>query len=74
MRHQTTLLKAVASFIRVSVGHGDAGRKLQALLAGLAGIAIVGRKHDGYVAEGAPPFQHDGHGVEGFIVNPSAMQ
>ena len=27
MRHQTTLLKAVASFIRASVGHGDAGRK-----------------------------------------------
>lgn len=44
--------------------------ELQALVAGLAGIAIVGRKPNGYVAEGAPPFQHKGHWVEGFIVNP----
>ena len=48
--------------------------QLQALVAGLAGIAIVGQKHDGYVAEGASPFQHDGHWVEGFIVNPTAIQ
>ena len=48
--------------------------ELQALVAGLAGIAIVGQKHDDYVAEGASPFQHDGHWVEGFIVNPTAIQ
>jgi hypothetical protein len=48
--------------------------ELQAFVAGLAGIAIVGRKHDGYVAEGASPFQHDGHLVEGFIVNPMPIQ
>jgi hypothetical protein len=48
--------------------------QLQALVAGLAGIAIVGRKHEGYVAEAASPFQHDGHWVEGFIVNPTAIQ
>ena len=31
--------------------------ELQAFVAGLAGIAIVGRKHDGYVAEGTSPFE-----------------
>jgi len=25
---------------------------------------------DSYVAEGVPPFQHEGHWVEGFTVNP----
>jgi hypothetical protein len=44
--------------------------ELQAFVAGIAGIAIVERKDDGYIAEGAPPFQHDGHWVEGLIVNP----
>lgn len=48
--------------------------ELQALVAGLGGIAILGRKHDGYVAEGVPPFQHEGHWVEGFIVNPMPIQ
>jgi hypothetical protein len=44
--------------------------ELQALVAGLAGIAILTRNRDGYVAEGVPPFQRDEHWVEGFIVNP----
>jgi hypothetical protein len=44
--------------------------ELQALVAGLAGIAIVARKRAGYIAEGIPPFQREGHWVEGFIVNP----
>jgi len=48
--------------------------ELQAFVAGLAGIAIVGQKDNGYVAEGAPPFQHEGHWVEGLIVNPTLTQ
>jgi hypothetical protein len=44
--------------------------ELQAFVVGLAGIAILGRRSTGYVAEGVPPFQHEGHWVEGLIVNP----
>lgn len=46
--------------------------ELQALVAGLGGIAVLAQDHDGYVAEGAPPFEHKGVWVEGFIVNPKA--
>jgi hypothetical protein len=44
--------------------------ELQALVSGLAGVAISGRNPDGYLAEGSAPFQIEGSWVEGFIVNP----
>lgn len=43
---------------------------LQALVAGLAGGAILAGNAEGYVAEGFPPKVCDGIVVEGFIVNP----
>jgi len=47
--------------------------ELQALIAGLGGVAILGGNINGYLAEGSPPFQHKGSWVEGFIVNPVIM-
>ncbi len=44
--------------------------ELQALVAGLAGVAILAGNTRGYIAQGAPPKKHDGVIVEGFIVNP----
>ncbi len=44
--------------------------ELQALAAGLAGVAILAGHTDGYIAEGAPPKRVGGVIVEGFIVNP----
>jgi hypothetical protein len=47
--------------------------ELQALIAGLGGVAILGGNTHGYLAEGSPPFRHEGCWVEGFIVNPMIM-
>jgi hypothetical protein len=44
--------------------------ELQALVAGLAGIAILGGNPNGYVTEGSPPGKAGKVMVEGFIVNP----
>jgi hypothetical protein len=44
--------------------------ELCALVAGLAGVAILAGDTNGYVAEGAPPKVIGGVRVEGFIVNP----
>ena len=44
--------------------------ELQALVAGLAGVAIVAGNPNGYIAEGAPPRKVAGAIVEGLIVNP----
>ena len=44
--------------------------ELQALVAGLVGIAILAGDPSGYLALGEPACQVDGVTVEGFIVNP----
>lgn len=46
--------------------------ELQALVSGLAGVAILAGNAKGYIAEGVPPKVCDGVVVEGFIVNPLA--
>jgi len=52
---------------RHAVNHAEA----QALVAGLAGIAVAAGNHRGYEAVGAPLFQMDGVPREGYIVNPT---
>jgi len=44
--------------------------ELQALVAGLAGVAILAGDTSAYVVDGTPPKKLDGVMVEGFIVNP----
>jgi hypothetical protein len=44
--------------------------ELSALVAGMAGPAILAGNASGYIAEGEPPRNVDGVIVEGFIVNP----
>jgi hypothetical protein len=44
--------------------------ELSALVAGLAGVAILGGNTSGYIAQGTPPKKVDGVIFEGFIVNP----
>jgi hypothetical protein len=44
--------------------------ELQALVAGVAGVAILAGKPSGYCIQGSPPREVDGVIVEGFIVNP----
>jgi len=44
--------------------------ELCALVAGLAGVAILAGNANGYIAEGTPPKKVGGIWVEGFIVNP----
>ena len=48
--------------------------ELQALVAGLAGVAILSRNTDGFVAHGNPPENSETGIVEGFIVNPCLNQ
>ena len=45
--------------------------ELQALVAGLAGLAIERGDPQGYAVEGCPPVQEDGFWREGFIINPT---
>jgi len=44
--------------------------ELQALVAGVAGVAILAGKTSGYCVQGSPPKEVDGVILEGFIVNP----
>ncbi|MBZ5669233.1 MAG: DUF429 domain-containing protein [Acidobacteriia bacterium] len=44
--------------------------ELSALVAGLAGVAILGGNTSGYIAQGTPPKKVAGVILEGFIVNP----
>jgi hypothetical protein len=48
--------------------------ELCALVAGLAGVAILAGNINGYFAEGSPPRNVRGVTVEGFIVNPWLKQ
>jgi hypothetical protein len=45
--------------------------ELQALVAGLAGLALERVDLQGYAVEGLPPVQEDGFWREGFIINPT---
>ena len=45
--------------------------ELQALVAGLAGLALERGDPQGYAVEGCPPVQEDGSWREGFIINPT---
>lgn len=45
--------------------------ELQAIVAGLAGIAVEGHPRFGYTLAGVAPFQLEGFWREGFIVNPT---
>jgi hypothetical protein len=46
--------------------------QLQALVAGLGGIALELGATDGYRLVGSPPYRHDGTWREGYILNPLA--
>jgi hypothetical protein len=48
--------------------------ELQALVAGLAGLAILIRDESRYQFEGSLPIKQDGHWVEGYIVIPRSVQ
>jgi hypothetical protein len=61
-----TLQKQFGFEVREDPTHDE----LCALVAGLAGVAIVAGYADGYVAEGVAPKRVGGVIVEGFIVNP----
>lgn len=45
--------------------------ELQALVAGLAGVAIEGHSDCAIAVAGVPPFELSGHWREGFIINPA---
>lgn len=48
--------------------------ELQALIAGLAGVAVLAGDTNGYIVEGDPPMEAGEVTVEGFIVNPRLDQ
>ena len=64
---------AVAKLFGLKSNRRPSHDELQALIAGLGGVAILGGNVHGYLAEGSPPFRHEGSWVEGFIVNPVIM-
>jgi hypothetical protein len=61
---------ALTTLFRLKPKRRASHDELQALIAGLGGVAILGGNCGGYLAEGSPPFRHEGSWVEGFIVNP----
>jgi hypothetical protein len=63
-------LRMISQLFNLEIS-GDLGHdRLQALVSGVAGIAILRRNPHGYVSEGLPPVLRDGFLVEGYIVNP----
>ena len=63
-------LRKLQRFYRFHVHYQPGHDQLQALVSGLAGVAILAGNTSGYIAEGAPPENQTGVIVEGFIVNP----
>jgi hypothetical protein len=61
------VLEKLFGFCAESVPSHD---EVQALVAGLAGVAILAGDANGYIVEGEPPKKVGGVTVEGFIVNP----
>jgi hypothetical protein len=68
--HKTCRLLVLRRLFGFRVGRVPNHDELQALVSGLAGVAILAGNGNGYIAEGAPPKKVGGIWVEGFIVNP----
>jgi hypothetical protein len=67
---ETRCLEALQRLFRFQVPKRPRHDELCALVAGLAGVAILAGNANGYIAEGTPPEKVGGTWVEGFIVNP----
>jgi TPP-dependent pyruvate/acetoin dehydrogenase alpha subunit len=63
-------LHALQNLFGLAVPREPNHDELQALVAGLAGVAILNGDTDGYIAEGARPKKARSTIVEGYIVNP----
>ncbi|HAM32474.1 MAG: hypothetical protein A2Z26_02635 [Deltaproteobacteria bacterium RBG_16_66_15] len=61
---------ALAGMFSLDLGREPGHDELQAIVAGLAGIAIEAGNYAGIAIAGRPPFLLDGTWREGFIVNP----
>jgi hypothetical protein len=61
----------LARMFSLDLGREPGHDELQALVAGLAGIAIEAGNHAGIAIAGRPPFSLDGTWREGYIVNPT---
>ena len=65
-------LRALRNVFPLDVADDLTHDELQALVSGLAGIALESRNTDGVIVAGIAPVQIDGTWREGFIVNPTA--
>ena len=70
--HITASLTAIENLFPVQVERTPSHDELQALVAGLAGLAVERGDPHGYVAAGIEPRYADGTWREGYIVNPRA--
>lgn len=64
-------LEEICRLVPLSVDMCLTHDELQALVAGLGGLALACGKHEGYAVVGAGPVFEDGCWREGFIVNPT---
>jgi len=71
--HVEDRLRALRKFIPISLDEEPSHDELQALIAGLAGLPLLGSTAVGYSLTGTTPVQLEGTWREGFIVNPVAQ-
>ncbi len=64
-------LKALRQIIPISFDERPSHDELQALIAGLAGLPLLGPTNIGFSLSGVKPAQLGGTWREGFIVNPT---
>jgi hypothetical protein len=71
-RQLSAAARALCARLRVRTNRAPSHDELQALAAGIAGLAWLERDADGYELLGEPPRRVDGHWREGFILAPRA--
>jgi hypothetical protein len=69
--HVEDRLKALQDIIPISLKEPPSHDELQALIAGLAGLPLLGSTNISYSVTGRKPVQLEGTWREGFIVNPT---
>jgi len=73
VRHLEDRLGAVRELIPISLDEQPSHDELQAVVAGLAGLASLGSTAIGYSLSGSKPVRLEGTWREGFIVNPTIV-
>ena len=71
--HVEDRLKALRDIIPISIDEQPSHDELQALIAGIAGLPLLGSTRIGYSLSGTKPVRLDGTWREGFIVNPTIV-